>query len=446
MHRYVEQVLERTQRLNPGQVGFFDSVKELLVSVDSIMDQHPEYEKAAILERMTEPERIICFRVPWQDDKGTVHINKGYRVQFSSAIGPYKGGLRFAENVNLDILKSLAFEQIFKNSLTGLPMGGGKGGADFSPKGRSDDEIMRFCQSFIQGLYKYIGAGIDVPAGDLGVSGKEIGYMFGEYKRLKSLYEGVFTGKGMCWGGSNIRPEATGYGLVYFVQHMLASRGESIEGKRVCVSGFGNVAWGACKKARALGAKVVTISGSAGYIYDEAGLDEEKIEYMLTLRKLNQGIGAFQDKFKGTKFFPGKRPWGEKCDIALPCACQNEMNASELQTLVNNGCKVVAEGSNLSLTSEAVELTKKLPVMYSPGKASNAGGVACSGLEMSQNFTMEQWSSDIVDQKLKDIMFGIHKKCVDTAAQYGKEGDYVFGANVAGFLKVATAMLEQGLV
>ena len=402
MHRYVEQVLERTQRLNPGQVGFFDSVKELLVSVDSIMDQHPEYEKAAILERMTEPERIICFRVPWQDDKGTVHINKGYRVQFSSAIGPYKGGLRFAENVNLDILKSLAFEQIFKNSLTGLPI--------------------------------------------LGVSGKEIGYMFGEYRRLKSLYEGVFTGKGMCWGGSNIRPEATGYGLVYFVQHMLASRGESIEGKRVCVSGFGNVAWGACKKARALGAKVVTISGSAGYIYDEAGLDEEKIEYMLTLRKLNQGIGAFQDKFKGTKFFPGKRPWGEKCDIALPCACQNEMNASELQTLVNNGCKIVAEGSNLSLTTDAVELTRSLPVMYSPGKASNAGGVACSGLEMSQNSIMEQWKPEVVDQKLKDIMFGIHKKCVDTAAQYGKEGDYVFGANVAGFLKVATAMMEQGLV
>ena len=446
MHRYVEKVLKQTQVSNPDQIEFLASVKELLTSVDSILDQHPEYEKAAILERMTEPERIICFRVPWQDDKGEIHINKGYRVQFSSAIGPYKGGLRFAENVNLDILKSLAFEQIFKNSLTGLPMGGGKGGSNFSPKGKSDDEIMRFCQSFIQGLYKYIGAGIDVPAGDLGVSGKEIGYMFGEYKRLKGFYEGVLTGKGLCWGGSYIRPEATGYGLVYFVEHMLASQNESFEGKRVAVSGFGNVAWGACKKALSLGAKVVTISGSAGYIYDEQGLDEEKIEYMLTLRKMNKGIGAFQEKFKDTKFFPSKRPWGVKCDIALPGACQNEMNAQELKTLVDNGCKIVAEGSNLSLTSDAVELSGNLPVMYSPGKASNAGGVACSGLEMSQNFTMEQWNSELVDQKLRDIMFNIHKKCVDTAKQYGKEGDYVFGANVAGFIKVATAMLEQGLV
>jgi len=432
---------------NPGEKEFHQAVQEVVESLMPFIEANPKYEKAKILERMLEPERVIMFRVPWIDDKGEYQINRGYRVQMNSAIGPYKGGIRFHPSVNLGILKFLAFEQTLKNSLTTLPMGGGKGGSDFDPKGKSDNEMMRFCQSFITELYRHIGANTDVPAGDIGVGAREVGYMYGQYKRLRNEFTGVFTGKGLDYGGSLIRPEATGFGGVYFVTHMLATKNMDIKGKTVAISGFGNVAWGAALKATELGAKVVAISGPDGYIYDEAGVCGEKIDYMLDLRNSNQDIVApYEQKFAGSKFFAGKKPWELKVDIALPCATQNELNGEDAAALIKNGVICVGEISNMGCTPEAIEAFLKAKVLYAPGKAVNAGGVATSGLEMSQNSAHLSWTCEEVDERLKQIMRNIHDNCV----KYGTEADgsinYVKGANIAGFIKVANAMLAQGLV
>jgi len=449
MSQYVNEVLESLKKKAPWETLFIQAATEILNSLAPVMDKEPKYKKNAILERLVEPERSIGFRVPWVDDKGVIRVNNGWRVQFNSAIGPYKGGIRFHPNVNLDTLKFLGFEQILKNSLTGLPMGGGKGGANFDPNGKSDEEIMRFCQSFMMELWRHIGPDTDVPAGDIGVGGREVGYMFGMYKKLANEWTGVLTGKGYNWGGSLIRPEATGYGVVYFAEEMLKTKGDGMKGKKVAISGFGNVAWGAVQKANDLGAKVVTISGPDGYIYDADGISGEKIAYMdEMLRTDRMRVAPFADKFKSAKFFAGKRPWLQAVDVALPCAIQNELNLDEAKELLKNGCKVVTEGSNMSSTYEAVEffMANQSKVMFSPGKASNAGGVATSGLEMSQNSMRLRWTAKEVDDNLHKIMISIHQACVDAAAKYGTPGNYVNGANIAGFLRVADSMLDQGLV
>ena len=443
----IQKIMAQLEAKHPGEKEYLQAVKEVLMSIEEVYNQHPEFEKAKIIERLVEPERIITFRVPWVDDKGEVQVNLGYRVQFNSAIGPYKGGLRFHASVNLSILKFLGFEQTFKNALTTLPMGGGKGGSDFSPRGKSDAEIMRFCQAFMSELFRYIGPEIDVPAGDIGVGAREIGYLFGQYKKLTRDWSGVLTGKGLEYGGSLVRPEATGFGGLYFVHEMLQDKGIDIKGKTIAISGFGNVAWGAATKATQLGAKVVTISGPDGYIYDPDGLNEEKIAYMLELRASGNDIcSPYAEKFPGSKFIADKRPWEVKCDIALPCATQNELNGEDALQLINNGVTCVGEISNMGCTPEAIDLFIEHKMLYAPGKAVNAGGVATSGLEMSQNAMHLSWSAKEVDEKLHQIMHGIHEQCL----KYGKEADgyvnYVKGANIAGFMKVAKAMMAQGIV
>ena len=430
--------------LNPGETEFLQAVEEVAEAVLPILDTTERFKGRKILERMIEPERVVMFRVPWTDDKGEIHVNRGFRIEMNSAIGPYKGGLRFHPSVNLSILKFLAFEQVFKNALTTLPLGGGKGGANFNPKGKSDNEIMSFCQSFMTELSRHIGPNTDIPAGDIGVGGREIGYMFGQYKRIRNEFTGVLTGKGQGWGGSLIRPEATGYGNVYFAQNMLKLKGDSFKHKTVAISGAGNVAQYSCEKATELGAKVVTLSDSSGYIFDKDGIDAEKLSFIMELKNVKRGrIKEYADQF-GCEFHPG-RPWGVKCDIALPCATQNELDDSEAKLLVENGCICVAEGANMPSTPEAVEVFLNAKILFAPGKASNAGGVATSGLEMSQNSIRMNWAREEVDAKLNNIMNDIHSQCVE----HGKEGDYinyVKGANIAGFLKVADAMLDQGVV
>jgi len=446
MSVYVKEVYDKLSKKYPWEKEFLQAVKEVLESLEILLEKEPKYQKYAILERIVEPERTIIFRVPWLDDNGKVQVNIGYRVEFNSAIGPYKGGLRLHPTVNLGILKFLGFEQIFKNSLTGLPMGGGKGGSDFDPKGKSDNEVMKFCQAFMNELFRHIGADTDVPAGDIGVGAREIGYLFGQYKKLKNEFTGVLTGKGLNWGGSLVRPEATGFGVVYFAEEMLKTKGESLDGKTVAISGFGNVAWGAAIKANQLGAKVVTLSGPDGYIYDPDGIKGEKIDYMLEMRASGRDtVKDYADKFK-VKFFENRRPWEVKVDVVLPCATQNEIDGNDAKTLVKNGCKFVVEGSNMSSTPEAVEVFLTNKILYSPGKASNAGGVATSGLEMSQNSMRLQWTREEVDKRLKEIIVKIHQSCVDAAKDYGTPGNYVNGANIAGFKKVADAMIDQGLV
>ena len=442
----VESIMQGLERKHPGELEFLQAVREVLESIKDVYNQHPEFEKAKIIERIVEPERIVTFRVPWVDDKGEVQVNIGYRVQFNSAIGPYKGGLRFHPSVNLSILKFLGFEQTFKNALTTLPMGGGKGGADFSIRGKSDNEVMKFCQSFMTELYRHIGPDEDVPAGDIGVGAREIGYLFGQYKRLTHQFQGVLTGKGIEWGGSILRPEATGFGALYFVNQMLTEHGIDIKGKTIAISGFGNVAWGAAKKATELGAKVVTISGPDGYIYDPEGLDDEKIDYLLELRASGNDVCApYAEEFPETTFYEGKKPWEVKCDIALPCATQNELDAADADLLLANKVLCVAEVSNMGCTAEAVNKFVAAHQLFAPGKAVNAGGVATSGLEMTQNSMRLSWSGAEVDQKLHQIMANIHAQCV----KYGREDgyvNYVKGANVAGFMKVANAMMAQGVV
>ena len=442
-----QDIMLQLERKHPGEQEFLQAVREVLTSIEEVYNQHPEFEKAKIIERMVEPERIITFRVPWVDDKGEVQVNIGYRVQFNSAIGPYKGGLRFHPSVNLSILKFLGFEQTFKNALTTLPMGGGKGGSDFSIRGKSDNEVMRFCQSFMTELFRHIGPDEDVPAGDIGVGAREIGYLFGQYKRLSKQFHGVLTGTGLEWGGSRIRPEATGYGALYFVNQMLQTAGMDIKGKTIAISGFGNVAWGAAKKATEMGAKVITISGPDGYILDEAGLDAEKIEYMLELRASGNDICApYADEFPGAKFFEGRKPWEVKCDIALPCATQNELNGDDARTLIANGVQCVAEVSNMGCTAEAAEAFVAAKMVFAPGKAVNAGGVATSGLEMTQNSERLSWSDSEVDDHLRQIMASIHEQCTIYGKQADGYIDYVKGANIAGFMKVAKAMMAQGIV
>ena len=446
MSEYINKIISQVKAKNPSEPEFHQAVEEVCESLEPVFKQHPEYPSAKILERMVEPERVVMFRVPWMDDQGEIHINRGFRIQMNSAIGPYKGGLRFHPSVTLGILKFLAFEQVFKNSLTTLPMGGGKGGSDFDPKGKSDNEVMRFCQSFMTELYRHIGADVDVPAGDIGVGGREIGFLFGQYKRLTKEFTGVLTGKGLNWGGSLIRPEATGYGVVYFAEEMLKTRGTSIEGKTVAVSGFGNVAWGAVSKATQLGGKVVTLSGPDGFIYDPDGIKGEKIEFMLSMRaSAKDEVKSYANKFK-VQFIAGKHPWSVKADVVLPCATQNELNEQDAKDLVKSGCLCVTEGANMPTTLEGVKVFHDAGILFSPGKASNAGGVATSGLEMSQNSMRLPWPKEEVDARLHQIMKSIHATCVETAARYGAKGNYVVGANIAGFLKVANAMLEQGLV
>ena len=443
----VKTILADLEKKHPGEVEFHQAVREVLESIEAVYNENPRFAKAGILQRLVEPDRILTFKVPWMDDQGNVQVNLGYRVQFNNAIGPYKGGLRFHPTVNLSILKFLGFEQIFKNSLTTLPMGGGKGGSDFDPKGKSDNEVMRFCQSFMLELWKLIGPETDVPAGDIGVGGREIGFLYGMYKKLAGENTGVLTGKGLNWGGSLIRPEATGFGGIYFVVEMLATKKETIKGKKIALSGFGNVAWGAALKASELGGTVVTISGPDGYIYDPAGISGEKIDYMLKLRSSNQDIvEPYVKEFKGSTFVKGKRPWEVKVDIALPCATQNELNGDDAKVLIENGVMLVAEISNMGCTPEAVELFLKHKLLFGPGKAVNAGGVATSGLEMTQNSMKLNWNKEEVDARLHSIMVNIHNACVKHGT--GKDGyvDYVRGANIAGFLKVANAMLDQGLI
>ena len=443
----IEKIMNNLEKKNSGESEFLQAVREVLESIEEVYNENPQFESANIIERIVEPDRIFTFKVPWVDDNGKVQVNRGYRVQFNNAIGPYKGGLRFHPSVNLIILKFLGFEQIFKNSLTTLPMGGAKGGSDFDPKGKSNGEVMRFCQSFMLELWKAIGPETDVPAGDIGVGGREIGYLYGMYKKLARENSGVLTGKGLNWGGSLIRPEATGFGTVYFAKEMLSTKGESFTNKTVSLSGFGNVAWGAALKATELGAKVITISGPDGYIHDPDGISGDKIEYMLELRASNQDIvKPYADEFTKAIFHPGKRPWEVPCNIALPCATQNELDKDDARYLIKNGVICVAEGANMPSTPEAIELFLKHKVLFAPGKAVNAGGVATSGLEMSQNAMKLSWPIKEVDSRLHQIMSSIHEQCVKYGE--GKDGyvNYVKGANVAGFLKVANAMLEQGIV
>jgi len=442
----IQGVYEQVLRRNASENEFLQAVKEVLDSLEPVLDKHPEYVQARILDRIVEPERQIMFRVPWQDDKGNIHVNRGFRIEFNSALGPYKGGLRFHPTVNASILKFLGFEQVFKNSLTTLPMGGGKGGSDFDPKGKSDNEVMRFCQSFMTELCRHIGPDTDVPAGDIGVGGREIGFLFGQYKRIHNEFTGVLTGKALNWGGSLIRPEATGYGCVYFAEEMLKIRGESFESKICTVSGSGNVAQYTTEKLNQFGAKVVSLSDSSGTIYDPDGIDDEKLAFVLSLKNVRRGrIKEYADKF-GVEYLEGKRPWGIKCDCAFPSATQNEINGDDAATLLKNGCNLVAEGANMPSTPEAIEQFIDKKIMYGPGKAANAGGVATSGLEMSQNSMRMSWTREEVDQRLHDIMIAIHKQCYEAAVEYGQPGNLVMGANIAGFVKVADSMLDQGLV
>ena len=445
MSKKMEEFLSHVEEKNPGQPEFLQAVREVVESVAGYIEKKPVYEEAKILERMVEPERVIMFRVPWLDDKGDIRVNRGYRIEMNSAIGPYKGGLRFHPSVNLGILKFLAFEQVFKNSLTTLPMGGGKGGSDFDPKGKSDNEVMRFCQSFMTELSRHIGPDTGVPAGDIGVGGREIGYMFGQYKRLKNEFTGVLTGKGLSWGGSLIRPEATGYGCVYFVEEMLKTRGESLKGKVCAVSGSGNVAQYTVEKLIELGAKVVTLSDSNGFIHDEGGIDKKELACVMHLKNNKRArIKDCANEFK-CKYYENKRPWNIKCDIAFPSATQNEITGEDAKMLVKNGCKAIGEGANMPTTPEGIRIFQKAKILYAPGKAANAGGVATSGLEMTQNSVRLSWSREEVDSKLHNIMIAIHESCV----KYGKEGGYINyakGANIAGFVKVADAMIAQGLV
>ncbi|MFT4698721.1 MAG: glutamate dehydrogenase (NADP+) [Flavobacteriaceae bacterium] len=447
MKESITDFISKVEKMNPNEPEFIQAVTEVAETVIPFIEENEMYQNKKLLERMVEPERTIMFRVAWTDDQGEIHVNKGYRVEFNSAIGPYKGGLRFHPSVNLSILKFLGFEQVFKNSLTTLPMGGGKGGSDFNPKGKTDSEVMRFCQSFMTELSRHIGPNTDVPAGDIGVGGREIGYMFGQYKRLRNEFTGVLTGKGLSFGGSLIRPEATGYGTVYFAKDMLETQGESFDGKTVVVSGSGNVAQFAVEKVIEFGGKVVTMSDSSGYIYDEEGINKEKLDFIMNLKNVKRGrVSEYVTKYPSAKFFEGQRPWGINCDIALPCATQNELNEDEAKTLASNDCMCIAEGANMPCTPDAIAVFHENKMLFSPGKASNAGGVATSGLEMSQNSLRLSWTSQEVDEKLQTIMHDIHTACV----KYGKDGDgyvdYVRGANVAGFVKIADAMLAQGVV
>ncbi len=447
MNEYIAEVLEVMARRNAGEPEFLQAAREVLESLGPVIERHKKYKDHRILERVVEPERQIMFRVAWTDDKGRVQVNRGFRIQFNSAIGPYKGGLRFHPSVNIGILKFLGFEQIFKNSLTTLPMGGGKGGSDFDPKGKSDAEVMRFCQSFMLELAKHIGADTDVPAGDIGVGGREIGYMFGQYKRVRNEFTGVLTGKGLKWGGSLIRPEATGYGNVYFAQEMLKTRTDGLQGKICTVSGSGNVAQYTVEKLLQLGAKPVTLSDSDGTIYDPAGITAEKLAYVMELKNVRRGrIKDYADKFAGAKYLAGQRPWAVACDCAFPSATQNEVTGEEAKTLLKNGCELVSEGANMPSTPEAIEAYLSAGILYGPGKAANAGGVATSGLEMSQNSMRLGWSREEVDQRLHNIMINIHNNCCNTAKEYGAAGNYVLGANIAGFTKVADAMIDQGVL
>ncbi|SFN45019.1 glutamate dehydrogenase (NADP+) [Bizionia echini] len=443
----IDAFLNLVKKKDGHEPEFLQAVHEVAETVIPFIENNPKYKGKMLLERMVEPERTIVFRVPWIDDQGQTQVNRGFRVEFNSAIGPYKGGLRFHPSVNLSILKFLGFEQVFKNSLTTLPMGGGKGGSDFDPKGKSDNEVMRFCQSFMSELFRHIGPNTDVPAGDIGVGGREVGYMFGQYKRLRNEFTGVLTGKGISFGGSLIRPEATGYGCVYFAQNMLATKGDSFKGKTVVISGSGNVAQYACEKATELGGKVVTMSDSSGYIYDEAGIDAEKLAHVMDIKNVQRGrISDYLNKYPSATFHSGERPWSVSCDVAMPCATQNELNGDEAHALINNNVVVVAEGANMPTTPEAIEAFQKAKVMFSPGKASNAGGVATSGLEMSQNSLRYNWTREEVDAKLHQIMDAIHDSCVTFGRQEDGYIDYVKGANIAGFVKVADAMLAQGVV
>ncbi|HOI01075.1 MAG TPA: NADP-specific glutamate dehydrogenase [Bacteroidales bacterium] len=445
-HAQVEEFMAKIVAKNPGELEFHQAVREVAESLIPYIEENPKYKEAKILERIAEPERVILFRVPWQDDKGEVQINRGFRIEMNSAIGPYKGGLRFHPTVNLGILKFLAFEQVFKNSLTTLPMGGGKGGSDFDPKGKSDNEVMRFCQSFMSELFRHIGPDTDVPAGDIGVGGREIGFMFGQYKRLRNEFTGVLTGKGIGWGGSLIRPEATGYGATYFAEEMLKVRGDSLKGKIVTVSGSGNVAQYATEKVTEMGGKVVTLSDSAGFIYDPNGIDKEKLAFIIHLKNVKRGrIKEYADKY-GVEYHEGIRPWVVKCDVAMPCATQNELNEEEAKILVGNGCFVISEGANMPSTAEAVEVFQEHQILYGPGKAANAGGVATSGLEMSQNSLRLSWTREEVDSRLHQIMKNIHLTCVKYGTRENGTVDYVRGANIGGFVKVADAMMAHGIV
>ena len=447
MESKINAFMDYVNQRNANEPEFLQAVHEVAETVIPFIENNPKYQGKKLLERMVEPERTLMFRVPWVDDKGETQVNRGYRVEFNSAIGPYKGGLRFHPSVNLSILKFLGFEQVFKNSLTTLPMGGGKGGSDFNPKGKSDREVMAFCQAFMSELFRHIGANTDVPAGDIGVGGREIGFMFGQYKKLRNEFVGVLTGKGASWGGSLIRPEATGYGNVYFAQNMLKANGNSFEGKTVVVSGSGNVAQYATEKATEFGGKVVSMSDSSGYIYDADGIDAEKLAHVMEIKNVRRGrINEYVAKYPNAKFFAGERPWGIKCDVALPCATQNELNGEEAKGLLANGCMCVSEGANMPSTPEAVEAFMDAKILFAPGKASNAGGVATSGLEMSQNSLRYNWTRKEVDAKLHQIMNDIHASCVEYGTQADGFVDYVKGANVAGFVKVADAMLDQGVV
>ncbi len=444
---YVERVLEKVKAKDGSEPEFIQAVTDVLESLGPVLDKHPEYEEASLLERIVEPERQIVFRVPWVDDSGKVQVNRGFRVQYNSVLGPYKGGLRFHPSVYIGVIKFLGFEQIFKNSLTGLPIGGGKGGSDFDPRGKSDGEIMRFCQSFMTELYRHIGPNIDVPAGDIGVGAREIGYLFGQYKRICNNFENaVLTGKGLTYGGSLIRPEATGYGAVYFCNELLKEYGEDIKGKTFAVSGFGNVAWGSVLKINQLGGKVLTISGPDGYVYDENGITEEKAAYMLEMRSSGRDkVQDYADKF-GAKFYPGEKPWGVKTDIVMPCATQNEVDIEDAKKIVANGVKYYVEVANMPTTDEATQYLRANGVIVAPSKAVNAGGVAVSALEMSQNSMRYSWSKEEVDEKLHGIMVNIYKNCSESAKEYGMEGDLIAGANIAGFQKLAEAMMAQGIV
>ncbi len=447
MQERIDAFMALAAKRNANEPEFLQAVQEVAETVIPFIENNPKYSDVSVLERMIEPERTIMFRVPWTDDNGKVQVNRGFRVEFNSAIGPYKGGLRFHPSVNLSILKFLGFEQVFKNSLTTLPLGGGKGGSDFDPKGKSDNEVMRFCQSFMTELSRHIGANTDVPAGDIGVGGREIGFMFGQYKRLRNEFTGVLTGKGASWGGSLIRPEATGYGTVYFAQEMLATKGETFSGKEVVISGSGNVAQYAAEKCIELGAKVVTMSDSKGFIHDPDGIDSDKLSWIIDLKNNRRGrISEYAKQYSGSTFNEGDRPWGIKCDVALPCATQNELNEDEANALIGNGCSCIAEGANMPCTPEAIEVFHKEGILFSPGKASNAGGVATSGLEMTQNSMRLSWTREEVDEKLHNIMKNIHEQCVKYGTDDNGNVDYVKGANIAGFVKVADAMIDQGVV
>ena len=442
----IEKIFNEVVKRNPGEVEFHQAVKEVLESIEPVLVRHPEFAENKIAERIVEPERQLMFRVPWCDDNGVIHVNRGFRVQFNSAIGPYKGGLRFHPSVYLGIIKFLGFEQIFKNALTGLPMGGGKGGSDFDPKGKSNAEVMRFCQSFMSELFRHIGPDTDVPAGDIGVGGREIGYMYGQYRKLTNTFTGVLTGKGLNWGGSLVRPEATGYGLVYLVDEMIRAKGMKLDGKVVAVSGSGNVAQYATQKVNELGGKVVTLSDSGGFIHDPAGISGERWDYVMDLKNARRGrIKDYAREF-GCDYFEGKRPWSVKCDIALPCATQNELNGEEAKTLADNGVIAVGEGANMPSTPEAIEAFLENKILFAPAKAANAGGVATSGLEMSQNSLRMHWTFEETDAKLKNIMINIYKAISETSEKYGLQDNFVAGANIAGFLKVANAMLDQGVI